>query len=60
VLEYAATVVDPTTFQDTVALSFPMAQVDARLYESACHEGNYSMANTLSGARKDEETRKTP
>jgi hypothetical protein len=60
VIEYAATVVDPTTFQDTVALSFPMAQVDARLYESACHEGNYSMANTLSGARKDEETRKTP
>jgi hypothetical protein len=59
-LEYAATVVDPTTFQDTVALSFPMARVDARLYESACHEGNYSLANTLSGVRKDEETRKTP
>jgi hypothetical protein len=37
-----------------------MARVDARLYESACHEGNYSMANTLSGVRKDEATRKTP
>jgi hypothetical protein len=59
-LEYAATVTDPKTFQDTVALAFPMARVDARLYESACHEGNYSMANTLSGVRKDEETRKTP
>jgi hypothetical protein len=59
-LEYAAIVADPKTFQDTVALSFPMARVDARLYESACHEGNYSLANTLSGARKDEETRKTP
>jgi hypothetical protein len=59
-LEYAATVVDPTTFQDTIALSFPMGRVDARLYESACHEGNYSLANTLSGVRKDEETRKTP
>jgi hypothetical protein len=58
-LEYAATVVDPKTFHDTVALSFPMARVDARLYESACHEGNYSLANTLSGGRKDEETRKT-
>jgi len=59
-LEYAATVVDPATFQDSVALAFPMARVDARLYESACHEGNYSLANTLSGVRKDEETRKTP
>jgi hypothetical protein len=59
-LEYAATVVDPATFQDSVALAFPMARVDARLYESACHEGNYSLANTLSGVRKEEETRKTP
>jgi hypothetical protein len=59
-LEYAAAVVDPTTFQDTVALSFPMARVDAHLYESACHEGNYSLANTLSGVRKNEETGKTP
>jgi len=24
------------------------------------HEGNYSLANTLLGVRKDEETRKTP
>jgi hypothetical protein len=59
-LEYAATVADPKTFQDTVTLSFPMARVDARLFESACHEGNYSLANTLSGVRTDEETRKTP
>jgi len=59
-LEYAATVVDPATFQDSVALAFPMARVDVRLYESACHEGNYSVANTLSGVRKEEETRKTP
>ncbi len=53
-------VADPKTFQDTIALSFPMARVDARPYESACHEGNYAMANTPSGVRKEEETRKTP
>jgi hypothetical protein len=53
-IEYAATVVDPATFQDRVELSFPMARVDARLYESACHEGNYSLPNTLSAVRADE------
>jgi hypothetical protein len=53
-LEYQATIVDPTTFQDRVELSFPMARVDARLYESACHEGNYSLPNTLSAARVEE------
>jgi hypothetical protein len=53
-LEYAATVVDPKTFQDRVEISFPMARVDARLYESTCHEGNYSLPNILSAARAEE------
>jgi hypothetical protein len=30
---------------------FPWTKSDKRLYEYACHEGNYSMANTLTGAR---------
>ncbi len=54
-LEYEATIMDPKTFQDKIVLSLPMAKVDARLYESACHEGNYSLPNTLSGARKEEQ-----
>ena len=54
-LEYAATVVDPSTFKDRIQLSFPMAHVDARIYEASCHEGNYSLANTLSAARKQDE-----
>ena len=29
--------------------------VDTRLYESACHEGNYSLPMTLAGARKEEQ-----
>jgi len=53
-LEYSATVVDPKTFQDKVELSFPMARVDARIYESACHEGNYSIPNILSAARAED------
>jgi hypothetical protein len=53
-LEYEATIVDPKTFQDKIVLSFPMAKSDSRIYEVACHEGNYSMFNMLSGARTEE------
>ncbi|MGH8175908.1 MAG: hypothetical protein ACREV5_06565, partial [Steroidobacter sp.] len=53
-LRYEATLVDPKTFHDRIELSFPMAKTDARLYEFACHEGNYSMAMILGGARKQE------
>jgi hypothetical protein len=57
-VEYAATVVDPATFKDRIELSFPMARVDARIFEATCHEGNYSLANVLSAARKDDEAQK--
>jgi hypothetical protein len=56
-LEYEATIVDPKTFQDRIVMSFPMAKVDARIYEAACHEGNYSLPMTLAGARKAERDR---
>jgi hypothetical protein len=54
-LAYEATIVDPKTFQDKIVLAFPMAKVEARVYESACHEGNYSMFNMLSAARTEEQ-----
>lgn len=53
-VEYEATVVDPKTFTDRFTLVFPMAKTDKRLYEFACHEGNYSMEIILGGARKEE------
>ena len=53
-IEYEATVVDPKTFTDKLTLVFPMAKSDKRLYEFACHEGNYSMELILGGARKEE------
>ena len=59
-ISYAATVVDPKTFQDRVELSFPMARVDALVYGFACHEGNYSLPLALSGARAEDEAKKTP
>jgi hypothetical protein len=53
-IEYSATVVDKSTFQDRVELSFPMTLVTARIHEGGCHEGNYSMRNSLSAARLDD------
>jgi hypothetical protein len=53
-LWYEAKIEDPATFKDKIVLSFPMAKSEARLYEFACHEGNYDMAIMLAGARKQE------
>ena len=50
-IEYSATVVDPKSFKDRIDLSFPLALIDAQIHESGCHEGNYSMRNSLSAAR---------
>jgi hypothetical protein len=57
-IEYAATIVDPQTFQDRIELSFPIEQAKAQIFEDGCHEGNYSMWNALAAARIDDETRK--
>ena len=50
-LRYQATVNDPKTWTRAVDLRIA---ADARrrlgMYEYACHEGNYSMFNILSGA----------
>ena len=35
----------------------PMRHTDELLYEYACHEGNYAMANILAGARAQEKNR---
>jgi hypothetical protein len=50
-IEYSATVVDPKSFKDRIELSFPLAMIDAQIHESGCHEGNYSMRNSLAAAR---------
>ena len=57
-LDYEATVVDPKTFEDKVVIAFPLASVPGRVYENACHEHNYSLANALSAARSDERAAK--
>lgn len=50
-IEYAFTVVDPDTWAEPWGGTYPLTEMDALLYEYACTEGNYGMANILSGAR---------
>jgi len=54
-LQYEVTVTDPGTWTAPVQIAFPLRrQSDYQILEYACHEGNYSMRNTLSGSRAEE------
>jgi hypothetical protein len=53
-LEYTYTVNDPETWTKPWTAQIPMRLSSLPLYEYACHEGNYSMANILSGHRAKE------
>jgi Carboxypeptidase regulatory-like domain len=50
-LLYEATIDDPTIWTKPWTISAPMTTTQGQIYEYACHEGNYGMANLLSGAR---------
>jgi hypothetical protein len=50
-VEYAFTVVDPETWTEPWGGVYPLTQMDGVLFEYACTEGNYGMANILSGER---------
>ena len=50
-LLYSFTVTDPTTWTEPWSVELPMRLSDLPIYECACHEGNYGMEGTLSGAR---------
>ncbi len=53
VLDYQITIDDPDTFQDRIEILMPMTRVDERLFEYACHAGNYAIRNILRGARAE-------
>ena len=53
-IDHEVTIEDPTTFTDTWTASIPLRATQDQMYEYACHEGNYSMASTLTGARAQE------
>ncbi|HEY6341387.1 MAG TPA: hypothetical protein VIY49_07850 [Bryobacteraceae bacterium] len=51
-IRYEVTVDDPKTFVRPFKISFPITQEPGyRNFEYACHEGNYAMFDSLSGAR---------
>ena len=54
VLMYRFTVNDPTVWTRSWSAEVPMTRVDGVVMEYACHEGNYGLANILSGARAEE------
>jgi len=53
-LVYQFTVSDPTTWTTPWTAIVHMKRNPARIYEYACHEGNYGMEGILKGARADE------
>ena len=52
---YQFTVEDPGMWTKPWSGEVPITRIDGQLYEYACHEANYGLANTLRGARVAEE-----
>ncbi len=50
-LLYSFTVEDPNTWTSPWSGEYPWPATEDRLYEYACHEGNYAMEGMLRGAR---------
>ena len=56
-LLYQATIEDGTVFTSPWTIEIPMERAAGPIFEVACHEGNYGMANILSGHRAEERGR---
>jgi hypothetical protein len=50
-LIYEFTVDNPSAFARPWTARMPMTRTDSRIFEYACHEGNYALENILRGAR---------
>ena len=55
-LVYTFTVTDSTTWTAPWTVELPMRRSELPMFEYACHEGNYGMEGTLSGARAIEKS----
>jgi hypothetical protein len=53
-IDYRFTVDDPTIYTRPWTAVLPMKRIKGPIYEYACHEGNYGMANVLAGYRAQE------
>jgi len=55
-IQYQVIVNDPRTFTASWTVAFPITREPGyRIFEYACHEGNYAMSNILSSARAEEQ-----
>ncbi len=50
-LEYAFTIDDPTVWSQSWSGEYTWQPTDGKVYEYACHEGNYALGNIMRGAR---------
>ena len=53
-IRYQFTVDDPATWTRPWSAEMPWKKTTGPIFEHACHEGNYGLANTLAGARAEE------
>ena len=53
-LEYYITIDDPATWSRPWTLMLLLKKTGERMFEYACHEGNYSLRGILAGAREQE------
>ena len=54
-INYEVTIEDPKTYPRPFKVGFPITQEPGyQNFEYACHEGNYAMFDSLSGARAQE------
>ena len=53
-LIYEFTVDNPSAFTRPWTARMPMTRTDSRIFEYACHEGNYALEDILRGARYGE------
>lgn len=51
---YEFSVEDPVHFTQVWRAEVPMLAAEGRIYEYACHEGNYSLTGILAGGRKED------
>ena len=51
IIEYSATVMDPSNWTRPWTVVVPWRAAEGPLFEYACHEGNYSMTNLLKASR---------
>lgn len=52
---YSFTVEDPNVWTEPWKGEYPWPRTDDRMFEYACHEGNYALGGILRGARRLEQ-----